>query len=537
MTYSSSSRRFFQERLPRNLVVMLSLAIAIGIAFRFIALDRKVYWHDEVYTNLRAGGYTLAEVYPEFFQNRVIQAPRLQAYQSIKPGSTARDTLHSLATEDPQHPPLYFLMARIWMKGFGSSITASRLLPAFLSLMALPFMYGLAWELFQNRLTALLATAFLALSPFDILFAQTARQYSLLTVTVIASSYFLLRAIGTKRWSVWGFYSVSCAVGLYTHPFFGLTLAGHGAYVLLAYTSWARLKQRKLPELRNFLVALGLSLLLYSPWLIVLARNLERAFSTTNWAAAPVRFIYPVKLWILSFTSLFIDINFDFYNPWMYILRIPVLLLIFYALYWVHQHTSPATYLFILTSIFVPFLMLVLPDLLLGGKRSAVSRYLISCYPGVQLAMSYLIASHINTRRFSLVDGERLWRSGLAILFTASLVSCGLSAGARTWWSKDLSYFNAAVAVQINAAATPLVVIDQGDDWTNLGDTISLSYLLKDEVKLLLVSPEPDLNLIPANAENVYSFRPSSVLKLAFEKQNKSLKLLLPSGRLWQVQK
>ncbi|MGL5081604.1 MAG: glycosyltransferase family 39 protein [Microcoleaceae cyanobacterium] len=531
-----SLQLFYRRSQPRALLIFLSTIIAIGVAFRFIALDRKLYWHDEAYTNLRAAGYNLAEVYPAFFRNQIAIAPDIQIYQTIKPGSTFQDTLHSLATEDPQHPPLYFLMARVWMSWFGSSITASRWLPALLSLLALPFMYGLAWELFHHPLTALLATAFLALSPFDILFAQTARQYSLLTVGVIASGYFLLRAIASRHWLAWGAYSLCCAVGLYTHPFFGLTLAGHGAYVVLAHTSLTKLQLGKLAELRNFLLAMMVSLILYSPWIIVLTRNLERVFATTNWAAFPVSFFYLVKLWVLSFTALFIDINFDSNNPWMYVMRVPFVILIIYALYWVCNQASHSTRLFILTSIFVPFFMLLLPDLLLGGKRSAVSRYLISCFPGIQLAVSYLIASHINTKRFSLMDGERLWRGVLGLIFTASIVSCSLSVVARTWWNKDLSYFNAEVADRLNAFASPTVVIDQGNDWTNLGDTLSLSYLLKDNVKLFLVSQEPELNLIPPSA-NVYTFRPSVVLQKAFTAQRKRLKSIFSDGQLLQVLK
>ena len=45
-------------------------------------------------------------------------------------------------------------------------------------------MYVLAREVFASPLTAMFATTILALSPFDILFAQTAaRQYSFLNVT------------------------------------------------------------------------------------------------------------------------------------------------------------------------------------------------------------------------------------------------------------------------------------------------------------------------------------------------------------------
>lgn len=193
--------------------------IVLGVGFRLIALDHKIFWHDEVYTSMRAAGFTRQEIDNELFQNHFLAAPELQFFQQIKPGSTTADTVHSLMVEDPQHPPLYFVMARYWMQQFGSSIAASRLLPALMSLLSLPLMYGLAMELFASSSTALLATAFLALSPFDILFAQTARQYSLLTVVILGSSWLLLRAMRQSTGRCWAGYGLSVALGLYTHPF------------------------------------------------------------------------------------------------------------------------------------------------------------------------------------------------------------------------------------------------------------------------------------------------------------------------------
>ena len=190
--------KLFNKIAPYALTLFLIVAILFGITFRLVTLDQKVYWHDEAHTTLRAAGYRGDEVLEEFFfRNQLISPGELLKYQQMKPGSTPLDTLNSLAIEDPQHSPLYFLFARGWMLMFGSSIVASRLLPVLMSLISLPLIYLLAWELFQSSLTALLATALLALSPIEILFAQTARQYSLLTLMVILSSYALLKAV---RW-------------------------------------------------------------------------------------------------------------------------------------------------------------------------------------------------------------------------------------------------------------------------------------------------------------------------------------------------
>ena len=212
---------------------LIIIVLILGIFFRFFNLDRKVYWFDEVYTSFRVAGYTSQEIDLEIFQNQLITPADLQKFQQIKPKSTLADTIHSLVTEDPQHPPLYFSLARGWMQMFGSSLTASRSLPALISLLSLPLMYALARELFVTKSTAAIATALLALSPFDILFAQTARQYSLLTLTIIGSSFFLIKAIKKSTWLNWILFSLFCTLGLYTHPFFGLNLIGYAVFVVI----------------------------------------------------------------------------------------------------------------------------------------------------------------------------------------------------------------------------------------------------------------------------------------------------------------
>ncbi len=111
-----------QIRFPLWLKWLLVFLLALGVVFRFVNLNHKVYWHDETYTSLRAAGYTRGEIDDELFQNRVIDSSELQRFQRIKPGSTPLDTLRSLASEDPQHPPLYFLMTRFWMQALGAPL-------------------------------------------------------------------------------------------------------------------------------------------------------------------------------------------------------------------------------------------------------------------------------------------------------------------------------------------------------------------------------------------------------------------------------
>ncbi|PZV18705.1 MAG: glycosyl transferase family 39 [Leptolyngbya sp.] len=561
-------------RFPLWLKWLLVGLMALGVVFRFVNLNHKVYWHDETYTSLRAAGYTRGEIDEELFQNRVIATSELQKFQRIKPGSTPLDTLRSLAVEDPQHPPLYFLMTRFWMQALGaplewifhSPLTVTRSLPALISLLALPAMYALAWELFASHEIALLATTLLALSPFDVLFAQTARQYSLLTVMVVVSSYLLLRALRLTNapppqrshhyrkppplWHCWALYGFSVAIGLYTHPFFALTLAGHAAYVGLDAWVFQSTGTPLKNTLMGFAGAISGAIILYLPWLGVMIVNAQRAFATTDWTQFSPGIDYLLKLWTLSFTALFFDLDFGFDNPWNYWLRVPVLLLILVSLYSLCRNTRPSTWLFVLTSILVPFLLLAIPDLVLGNKRSAVSRYLISSFPGVQLAVAYFLATKLSMK--TLYSGRSqqpaspttplvpfLWRGTLAVLLTGCLISLTVSALSTSWWNKDLSYANDKTADVINQTPNPLIISDIGDDYTNTGDLLSLSYRLNKPVNFLLVK-DPEFITTPEfkvalQGNTAIAFRPSRNLKATLEQTYGKLSSALTLEKLWKI--
>jgi uncharacterized membrane protein len=530
-----SQPKYLKERLSPLLKFVLIFVIVIGVVFRFVALDHKVYWFDEVYTNLRVGGWSSKAVDEVLFKNQIIPASQLQQYQRIKPGSTIADTLHSLAVEDPQHPPLYFLLGRGWMQWFGHSITASRSLPALLSLLSLPLMYLLAKELFNSGSTALLATTLIAISPLDILFAQTARQYSLLTVLILASSYALVKVTHSRKEWFWGLYIISSILGLYTHLFFSLTLAAHGAYVLLLQlNSNSDQKQYSPKILIEFIISLLIILGCYTSWMITLFNHLSRATSTTSWTKVSVSLIDAIKFLALNFSAILIDTNLGF-NDWHnYLIRLPVVIFIVLALHHISSTSSYSNRLFILTSIFIPFLILWLPDILLGGRRSTVARYLIPCFPGIQLAIAYWFSARINSRRFSFINGSKTWQIIFVAMLTGSIISCTMSAISQTWWTKGVSYLNAEVIQLVNTKKTPLVVTDKGDFGVNKGNLISLSYQLNPDVKFLLMDQPPNFYLLPINS-TVFVYAPSQTLQQGISPRYGKLEPVAESQLLWQL--
>jgi uncharacterized membrane protein len=517
------------KQLPSPFRHFLLAVIILGVAFRLFHLDYKLYWHDEVYTTLRSAGYSSLAVGQEIFSDRLFSAQELLQYQTIKPNSTAWDTVISLAREDPQHPPLYFLINRLWMELFGSSIGAMRLLPALIGIAGLPLMYLLAQSLFHCQLCAWLATAFFAISPFDVLFAQIARQYSLLTVCTLASCLLLLKAMAQSRNRWWFAYSLSLTIGLYTHPFFALTIIAHGVYLLILGFS-----NRRSPFV-SYLGSTLIALVLYLPWLWVIVTNLERALATTNWTAGTTDWLFVIRLWILSFTCLFLDLDVGFDNPLTYVLRLPFLIALGWGMYSLYRHREQKTWLFVVTNFAIPFLMLVIPDVLFGGRRSAVTRYLVSCFPAIQLATAYLFSQ--------LLNNYRLWaRIVLGIFFSASVASCTVSAFSDTWWSHVPSYFNGEVARTITAVPHAILISDAGYNGTNLGDLLSLAHLLPPDYPIYLsrtFSAVNDYQIIhqPAIASRTHKFvfRPSGELRRYFQAIGRELVYKTGGGSLWQV--
>ncbi len=494
------------------------LLLVLGIFLRFTGLGHKSYWHDEAYTSLRAAGYTIEDVDQKLFGDRPVSVAELQVFQRLKPQSTIDDTIRSLAVEDPQHPPFYFLLSRAWMQLWGPERAAMRSLAAVVGLLGIPLIYALARDLTGNDRMGWVAAAVYALSPFEILFAQLARQYSLLSVLTIASGWCLWRSHqGGQRWLS---YTLINALGLYTHPFMVLSVLSNGAFLVLL---------REGRSLRRWLLSVAASLFLFSPWLWVIVRNYQRIRDTTSWAAGPFELGYALRLWILGFTAPFVDLDFGFDNGLTYLLRLPFLGLILWGGISLWRREGAPTRLFILTWCLIPFALLLLPDLILGGRRSTVSRYLISCIPAVELLMVWAVTS---LRRW-----EVLW----APVAAASLASATISTASDAWWTLDLSYHNASVVRQITAHSTEsagVVIGDRGDDFTNLGDLLSLGHELPETTRLFLLAAEPDGEKLAAQLRRdsrPLFFRPSARLRQQVAAFGSTLMPPNPPTRLWHV--
>mgnify|MGYP005840980493 CR=1 FL=1 len=485
---------------PTGLRFFLVVLLVVGIFFRFYNLERKIYWHDEVYTSIRSFGYTQEEVVQQVFDGRIIGIEDLQKYQRISPEKSLGDTINSLV-KNPEHPPLYYLLVRFWMQLFGDFMRTPRGLSVLFSLLVFPCMYWLCLELFKSPLVGWVAVAFLAVSPFHALYAQEAREYSLWTITILLSSVALLRAMRLKTKFSWGIYGVTLALSLYTFLFSGFVAIGHGIYVVF------REKLRLSKTIASYLVASGAGIIGFAPWVFVIITNFNELQGKTAWVNSQKDLSFLVKIWGLHVSAIFVDFCLDIDHPFTYLVP-PVLLIgVGYAIYLLYRHTPQEVWLFVLTLIGVTAIALILPDLLLGGRRSVSSRYFVPCYIGIQLAVAYLFATQISVVSFSK---QKVWQGLMAILISLGIASCAVSSQADTWWNKVVGHRNSQIARLINQAPRPLVISNTSD--TNTGNVISLSYLLDSKTRFQLVV-EPNIPKIPDEFSDVFLFHLSENLQ------------------------
>ncbi|MDZ8139113.1 MAG: glycosyltransferase [Nostoc sp. DedQUE04] len=247
---SGSQRKHWHNwhRLPPFWVHLLAILIwlIVGISLRLINLTAKPPWTDEFATLVFSLGNTFISVPLD----RAIAPDILLQPLQLNPAATIGDVIHNLATQD-NHPPLYFVLAYLWMKLFNSdggliSLFGARLLPAIFGAASIPCVYVLGRVAFRSSLVGHLTAAMMAVSPYGVFLAQEARHYTLAILWVIGSLTCLV--IATRHIQnrtplpIWIalFWIVTNALGIATHYFFSLTLCTE--VVVLIFLAWLQLQ-------------------------------------------------------------------------------------------------------------------------------------------------------------------------------------------------------------------------------------------------------------------------------------------------------
>jgi len=516
-------------------ITLVAFTLLFGSYLRFDRNDQKLLWYDEIVTALWYSGHDLRESMPAL-ANREIGVGELRKLLQIDPRSDVRDTIAGIVRDDPQHTPLYYLALRGWAELMGDSIGSLRSFSAVADLLILPVVFWLCLELFGSATVGWIAVVLVAISPFHIVYSQEARPYTLWMLAIVLASAILLWTLRAPKAWKWCLYALAVALGLYTHLLFCMVILSHAVYVFgLAFLRQFREKSPGMREMVSCAAATTCALILFSPWIWVLATHSATAIRRVSWSGQEVGILHLLGMWAYNYSALFLDTNhalkyigepgITVYGA--FLLRALTLIPAFFAVLHLLREPTRKTSLFLLPLIILPFLGLALPDLIFGGMRSGGgNRYLAASFLGLQIAIAYWLATGL----FGAVAWQRnAMRGTLAFMLAMGVLSGIIFHRADTWWHKSIGHFNVDVAQFINRAQRPLLI---GRSATGL---ISISHSLDEKVAILYV-PHDDLPAIPAHYSDVFILAPSKKLRDRLQ-SNQGLMLdeVVPRGKLYKV--
>lgn len=161
------------------------------------------------------------------------------------------------------HPPLYYLVLKIWANVFGWSELALRSLSVIFYGASIA-VAGCFIKKHFNARAAIYVLTMLLLAPLLMRYGFEIRMYAMASLIGVAATVMLVRAHSSKRWTDWLIYGVLVALGMYTLYYLALLWLAHLAW--LVAMDAGRLRKSLWKECR-WIGAYAFSLLLFLPWL------------------------------------------------------------------------------------------------------------------------------------------------------------------------------------------------------------------------------------------------------------------------------
>ena len=296
------------------------------------------------------------------------------------------------AAQDLIHPPLFYVLLKLWILIGGESLFWLRSFPVLFSIIALIPFYLLCRQLKLTYPILALALTFFAVSGSLIKYAQELRMYSLLLCLSLFSMWLLARFLNVGK-GIW-ILTILNILLVYTHYFGWLVVLSEVFAVLILQ----RLK------IRQILIMFGLTLISFVPWVFAVfqaARLGADVSQNLGWASKP------------NVPTLF-QFLFDLLEPFyyqqsnidaasIYVLTIPLLLIIitvfvFYFLDWkAATEKEKNAFYFLLIFIATPILLAFIASWILPVSIWG-TRHLIMVFAPLAILVAKVL-SQINSFR------------------------------------------------------------------------------------------------------------------------------------------
>jgi uncharacterized membrane protein len=427
----------------RRRFLCIALIVA-GIFFRIYHAGFKLYNPDEANTSIRVSGHTNADVGAFLHDGRVHRVRDLAVFAAPTAQTQPADIVHSLATEDPQHPPLFFLAMFVSERATGDALFWRRFPAVVFGILSIGAAWWFGRELFGEPSPAWIFAALVAVSPFHVAFAQEAREYSLYLLLSFVTSALLFSALRTGHIARYVAYAIAVSLAFWSFTLFAIVAAAHAAYLVLPVSGapW----QRRLFAL----VALALGTLSFAPWLANLFHQAGRAAEDMSWQASALSAPLYAGKFLFNFGSVFFDLDY----LWLVLAPIAfVCIAIALCASSVFLRRMPLRiWFFPLAIAALTVLAFIVPDLVRHETRALQNRYLLSLWVAVEVAVAGGVWAALRD-----VRGTRrtAWNAALGVLFAGGVASCAVASMARTWWITGPPDLRALPAISDRLALLP----------------------------------------------------------------------------------
>jgi uncharacterized membrane protein len=488
---------------------------------RFARPQQKLYWVDEVATSEHITPGIADQIESGLVSGDIKNIKQVASLMEFSKPTTLRGTVVDLVASDPHHTPPYYLLLNLWSRLFGLEPGKLRLLSAVFSLAAVAALYWFALELFQSHLIAATSIWLYGLSPFELIYAQQAREYSLWILLTILSSASLACAARRPRFTSWLLYFLFTCTMLWTHLLSIWIVIAHSAFMAIHF-------RRNKKVLIWFGLVAALSLLSLAPWLIMVITQPSELndFGGIDRPVAPSLYI---ETFLLNVSRTVLDVDLPSYEhlpyfQWRLILPIAATLVLITSCVWlfVRRATSELRTLICLLGV-CTVLPLVLADVVAGGRRALLPRYASPTWISLDLILAFSIANALCTQKYL---NRWAGRAAMVLIFSCGLYSQWLFFSRTTWWTTrppDLA--KSAVFL----ARNPNVPLGVDLSSVNTGQLISLAYFLHERP----VIPIKDQSF-PMYSGEAFVYRPSEELIRNIEESRRFL-TRQETGYLWRL--
>ncbi len=441
-------------RLSPVVRLLCTAALGAGVALRLDGLARKPLWYDESATMLHLSGRREGDL-RILYDGRSLVAGDL-AWDGPRRPAPIVAVVGAVAADEPQIGPGYFVLASLWTRCFGGGRIAVRALSATAGVLTLALLFALARQFGGEGDVALPAAALAAVSPLHLRYAQEARPYATWSAVLLGGALAVRYAAARTTLAPWMLCAAVLAIALSVQPLTVLALPA------LAVAGDGRGRRRGV--VRRFALATLAAAAAAAAWVVVSWQRRAIIAVTTGWAGRPIETGALVRSWLGMVTSLF-------YRPagagglldgapWPPLVRAMLWFalglcasLVAVAAVWALARGSSPLRRFVPLLVVVPAAVPALLDVVLGGRRSTVARYLVPSWIGVELAVAWWVVA---------VPAAR-WRQLVLVAFLV----LGAATAIRTqpldaWWDTDVPRQHALdeIARRVAARAAPIVISD-----------------------------------------------------------------------------